>query len=111
MPFWMGLKMVNHLTKTLSNKGNLKSCNAPQGLTKRPTTHVAASAASFFWPYEDFYFYAACQRKGLERMLESPDSTIMVVEKQDLSIAMGIVQLAISTGEGGGIPVGVRYRS
>jgi len=50
---------------------------------------------------EDFCFDTARQRKGLELLLDSPSSTIMVAEKQDLVIAMGTAQLVISTAEGG----------
>ena len=49
---------------------------------------------------EDFCFDAARQRKGLELLLDSPSSAIIVAEKQDLVIAMGTAQLVISTAEG-----------
>ena len=49
---------------------------------------------------EDFYFDAARQRKGLELLLDSPSSAIMVAEKEDSVIAMGTAQLVISTAEG-----------
>ena len=49
---------------------------------------------------EDFYFDAERQRKGLELLLDSPSSAIMVAEKRDLVIAMATAQLVISTAEG-----------
>ena len=49
---------------------------------------------------EDFYFDAERQRKGLELLLDSPSSAIMVAEKKDSVIAMGTAQLVISTAEG-----------
>ncbi|NOR23491.1 MAG: GNAT family N-acetyltransferase [Desulforhopalus sp.] len=48
----------------------------------------------------DFCFDAERQRKGLELLLDSPSSAIMVAKKQDSVIAMGTAQLVISTAEG-----------
>ena len=56
---------------------------------------------------EDFCFDAARQRKGLELLLDSPSSAVMVAEKQEsvigliTLIGMGTAQLVISTAEGG----------
>lgn len=49
---------------------------------------------------KDFFFDATRQRKGLELLLDSQSSAIMVAEKQDVVIAMGTAQLVISTAEG-----------
>lgn len=48
----------------------------------------------------DFCFDAERQRKGLELLLDSPSSAIMVAKKQDSVIALGTAQLVISTAEG-----------
>ncbi len=50
---------------------------------------------------EDFNFDALKQRKGLELLLASTNSVIMVAEKQQSVIGMGTAQLVISTSEGG----------
>lgn len=50
---------------------------------------------------EDFDFDAARQRKGLELLLDSTSSVIMVAEEQHSVIGMGTAQLVISTAEGG----------
>lgn len=49
---------------------------------------------------EDFNFDAMRQRKGLELLLESTRSVILVAQEQHSVIAMGTAQLVISTAEG-----------
>ena len=50
---------------------------------------------------EDFDFDASRQRKGLELLLDSASSVVMIAEDQHSVIAMGTAQLVISTAEGG----------
>jgi ribosomal protein S18 acetylase RimI-like enzyme len=49
----------------------------------------------------DFHFDADRQRKGLELLLDSARSIIMVAKEQDSVIGMATGQLVISTAEGG----------
>ena len=50
---------------------------------------------------EDFEFDATRQRKGLELLLDSTSSIIMVAKGNHSIIAMGTAQLVVSTAEGG----------
>lgn len=50
---------------------------------------------------EDFDFDALRQRRGLELLLDSTSSVVMVAEEQHSVIGMGTAQLVISTSEGG----------
>lgn len=50
---------------------------------------------------KDFAFDALRQRQGLELLLDSASSTVMVARDQHAVIAMGTAQLVISTAEGG----------
>jgi GNAT superfamily N-acetyltransferase len=50
---------------------------------------------------KDFHFDADRQRKGLELLLDSTRSVIMVAKEQDSVIGMATGQLVISTAEGG----------
>lgn len=50
---------------------------------------------------EDFAFDASKQKKGLESLLESATSTILVAEQEGSVVGMGTGQLVISTAEGG----------
>jgi ribosomal protein S18 acetylase RimI-like enzyme len=50
---------------------------------------------------KDFHFDAGRQRKGLELLLDSTRSIIMVAKEQDSVIGMATGQLVISTAEGG----------
>lgn len=49
----------------------------------------------------DFSFNASRQKKGLELLLDSSNSVVMVAKDQHSIIAMGTAQLVISTAEGG----------
>ncbi len=49
----------------------------------------------------DFAFDAQMQKKGLELLLDSKTSIILVAERQDSVVGMGTGQLVISTAEGG----------
>jgi len=50
---------------------------------------------------EDFAFDAQKQKRGLELLLKSESSMILVAEQQDMVVGMGTGQLVISTAEGG----------
>lgn len=51
---------------------------------------------------EDFAFDESLQRRGLEMMLANPDERcVMVAEMDQEVVAMGSVQLVVSTAEGG----------
>lgn len=50
---------------------------------------------------EDFAFDAQKQKRGLELLLKSNSSMILVAEQQDMVVGMGTGQLVISTAEGG----------